>query len=119
MCIATFDETVANVTTYQWRVNGSASFRNGVSFSDDNSTLTVTNVSVSDEGAYTCIATLDIAGLEILTNTTANATYDVLTPGKLYNYYYILSLHTKICLYSLGTNNYVYAQSVSVQIADE
>ena len=85
MCIATFDETVANVTTYQWRVNGSVLFRNGVSFSDDNSTLTVTNVSVSDEEAYTCIATLDI--IEILTDTTANATYDVLTFGKLYNYY--------------------------------
>ncbi len=81
-CDATFNETIADAS-YQWFINGSQSFRSGVSFSTDNSILTVTNVSTSDEGMYTCSVTLDIVGMEITTDTVTNETYEFATLGKM------------------------------------
>ncbi len=84
MCDATFNETIADAS-YQWFINGSQSFHSGVSFQTgvSFSRLTVTNVSTSDEGMYTCSVTLDIVGLEITTDTVTNKTYEFATLGKM------------------------------------
>ena len=84
-CSATFDRTIAMVSL-QWLINGSSTYQNGVTVSlslDGTSTLTVNSVSVSDEGTYECVATLDIAGLEVPRNSSGNTTYIFSTLGKM------------------------------------
>ena len=79
-CSAEFDRNVATVNL-EW-------LRDGFSLASSNSDgfliLNIISVSVSDEGTYTCVATLDIAGLEVPRNTTANAAYEFLTLGKVH-----------------------------------
>ena len=79
-CYATFDKTIATVT-YQWLFNGSTMFREGITLSYNNTTLTINSVNKTDEGSYTCIATLDIADLEVPNDTVSSATYDFSTLG--------------------------------------
>ncbi len=79
-CYATFDKTIATVA-YQWLINGSTLFREGITLSNSNTTLIVNSVNIADEGSYTCVATLDIADLEIPSDTVSSATYDFSTLG--------------------------------------
>ena len=84
-CSATFDRSIAMVSL-QWLINGSSTYQNRVTVSlnlDGSSTLTVNSVSVSDEGTYECVATLDIAGLEVPRNSSSNATYIFSILGKM------------------------------------
>ena len=74
------------VIDLQWLINGSSTYQNGVTVSlnlDGTSTLTVNSVSVSDEGTYECVATLDIAGLEVPRNSSGNTTYIFSILGKM------------------------------------
>ena len=82
-CDAVFDQTVATVT-FQWLINGSSLYRDGVniSLSNETSTLTVTNVSFSDEGIYTCVVTLDIADVEVPNDTVVSKPYEFKALGK-------------------------------------
>ena len=85
-CSAAFDRTVAMVIGLQWLINGSSTYQDGVSVSlnsDDSSTLTVNSVSISDEGTYECVATLDIAGLEVPRNSSGYTTYIFFSLGKM------------------------------------
>ena len=85
-CSVTFDRTIAMVIGLQWLINGSSTYQDGVSISlnsDDSSTLTVNSVNVSDEGTYKCVATLDIAGLEVPRNSSGNAKYIFSILGKM------------------------------------
>ena len=77
-CLASFDQTVATVM-YEWLINGSNVFRDGITLSNNNTILTVNSVNSSDEGSYMCIATLDIA--EVPNNTVSTATYSFSTLG--------------------------------------
>ncbi len=79
-CIAMFDKTIATVT-YQWLIDGSTLFREGITLSNNDTTLNVISVNITDEGSYTCIATLDIADLEVPNDTVFSATYDFSTLG--------------------------------------
>ena len=79
-CSAIFDKTIATVT-YQWLINGSNLFREGITLSNNDATLIVNSVNITDEGSYTCIATLDIADLEVANDTVSSATYDFSTLG--------------------------------------
>ena len=74
-CSAVFDETIAT-DTYEWLINESNMFRDGITLSNNNTILTVNSVNSSDEGSYMCIATLDIADLEVPNDTMSTATYD-------------------------------------------
>ena len=74
------------MVSLQWLINGSSTYQNRVTVSlnlDGSSTLTVNSVSVSDEGTYECVATLDIAGLEVPRNSSSNATYIFSILGKM------------------------------------
>ena len=79
-CTAMFDDSIATVT-YQWLINGSTLFREGITLSNNDATLIVNSVNITDEGSYTCIATLDIADLEVPNDTVSSATYDFSTLG--------------------------------------
>ena len=59
--------------------------------SDGFLTLNIISINVSDEGTYTCVATLDIARLEVPRNTTANTTYEFLTLGKVHESYVLIN----------------------------
>ena len=79
-CTAMFDDSIATVT-YQWLIDGSTLFREGITLSNNDTTLIVDSVDITDEGSYTCIATLDIADLEVPNDTVSSATYDFSTLG--------------------------------------
>ena len=72
-CSAEFDRNIANITL-EWLKDGSLIVSSN---SDCVLTLNISSVNVSDNGMYTCVATLDIDGL----TSTANNTYEFLILG--------------------------------------
>ena len=72
-CSAEFDRNIANITL-EWLKDGSSIVSSN---SDGVLTLNISSVNVSDNGMYTCVATLDIDGL----TSTANNTYEFLILG--------------------------------------